>query len=415
MCSAVLEQGCALAGTRVATLGKEDEQMAENIKGIRPRIGVDLHTLEGLHQGTRTHCLELFPRVITRLPEIDFVFFVDIARWSDSYVQAFTTPNARIVNMPHSNPIARLSIHLPALTKRHSIDLLHTQYICPPIAFAKTAVTIHDILFEDYPQYFKPIMRLRSHFLFQLSALKSDLIFTVSDYSKSQLATRYHLPTKRLATIYNGANIGRFFPGNNGREQVEKLGLVAGEYLLSVGRLEPRKNHLGLLRAVALLEGPRPKLVIVGQRDFWFEEIFSLCKQLRLQDDVVFLEAVEDGLLASLYRNAKLCIYVSFAEGFGMPIIEAMASGTPVITSDTTSLPEISGGAAILVDPHSPESIRRALETVLTNDKLATEMKARGLERTKLFSWDSSADILANEYYSYFFHERQRYTHPIRA
>ena len=368
------------------------------IKGARPRIGIDLHTLEGLYQGSRTHCYELFSRAVVRLPEIDFYFFVDTARWEPSNASTFSAPNAQIVNMPHSNPFYRLGIQLPALTRAHRLDLLHTQYICPLLLSAKTAVTIHDILFEDFPQYFETFLRLRSKLLFRLSAATAEMVFTVSNYSKDKLAQTYGVPSAKLTTIYNGANAGRFYPGTDGADQVRELGVTPGEYLLSVGRLEPRKNHLCLLRALALLPTPRPKLVIAGQRDFGYEKIFQLRGELLLQDDVIFVETASDELLASLYRNARLFVYPSYAEGFGMPVVEAMASGIPVITSNTTSLGEVAGDAALLVDPHSAEEIRDAMSSVLRDEELAARMQETGIERAKIFNWDDAANILADKY-----------------
>jgi len=380
--------------------------MPRKTKGVSPKIGIDLHTLEGLHQGSRTHCLELFSRVLSRLPEMDFVFFVDTNKWSNESAQVFSAPNAIIGHMPRSSPLVRLLFQFPALVRRYDIDLLHTQYICPPFLNAKTAVTIHDILFEDFPQYFKPFFRLRSKVLFRLSAIKSAMVFTVSDYSKNKLMVNYHVAAKKLSTIYNGADIERFFPGDAGADQVKKLGLVPGKYLLTVGRLEPRKNHLGLLKAIALMPQPRPKLAIVGQRDFNFEDIFKLRDILGLEKDVLFLEGADDGILAALYRNAKLFVYPTFAEGFGMPIIEAMSSGVPVISSNTTSLPEIAGNAAILINPGSEISIRDALTELLSNEEMASQMRMKGLQRAREFSWDKPADVLAATYRSYFAEEK---------
>jgi glycosyltransferase involved in cell wall biosynthesis len=316
--------------------------------------------------------------------------------------------------MPHSNPFYRLGIQLPALTKAHRLDLLHTQYICPPLLRAKTAVTIHDILFEDFPQYFETFLRLRSKLLFRLSASTSEMIFTGSNYSKDKLMQTYGVPSAKLTTLWNGASEGRFFPGTEGADEVRKLGVSPGEYLLSVGRLEPRKNRLGLLRALALLPTPRPKLVIAGQRDFGYEKIFQLRDELLLQDDVIFVETASDDLLASLYRNARLFVYPSYAEGFGMPVIEAMASGIPVITSNTTSLGEVAGDAALLVDPHSPEEIRDAMNRVLHDEELAARMRKAGIARAEVFNWDGAADMLASKYRAYFSLEARHATQGTR-
>ena len=368
----------------------------------RHRIGIDLHTLEGLHQGSRTHCLELFSRVIPMLPEVDFLLLVDTARWSAEHRSRFTQPNARIVCMPHANPFKRLLFQLPALSREHGLDLLHTQYICPPFGRAQNAVTIHDILFEAFPQYFATFLRLRSRLLFRHSARAADLLFTVSEYTRMELAKRYGVDRERIFTIPNGVDGERFYPGMQGSERVRALGLVPGDYLLSVGRLEPRKNHVGLLKAYALLPGPRPKLAIVGQRDFGYGAFLSALKTLALSNDVLLLEDIDDDLLPALYRNARLFVYPTFAEGFGIPVIEAMRSGVPVVTSRTTSLPEIAGDAALLVDPHSPADIRSAMLTLLRHAPGADRLRTAGLQRARHFEWHSAAENLAGQYRAFF-------------
>jgi glycosyltransferase involved in cell wall biosynthesis len=376
--------------------------MKQRRKGERPRIGVDLHVLEGIHQGSRTHCLELFSRVIHRLPQIDFRFFVDNTRWDGACAKLFTAANAEVVAMPHTNSIARLLVQLPRLVKRHRIDLLHTQYISPLTVSSAKAITVHDILFEDYPQYFQPFFRYRSRLLVRLSARRAELVFTVSEYSKQQLLKMYGIPETRIVKVMNGVDTERFFPGDEGAGELTALGLRPGGYFLTVGRLEPRKNHAGMLRALAMLPSPRPRLVVVGQRDFEYENIFRLRDLLHLQSDVQFLETVNDELLASLYRNCKAFLYPTYAEGFGMPVLEAMASGAPVITSNTTALPEIAGGSAILVDPSSSESIASALRRLIEVPELAAGMEAKGLERAAELNWAASVEILASAYRTYF-------------
>ena len=378
-----------------------DSQQAATI-GVRPRIGIDLHTLEGLHQGSRTHCLELFSRVIPLLPQMDFFLLVDTSRWAAVHRQLFAFANAQILDMPHKNPIARLLQQLPGLASRHQLDLLHTQYICPPFSRARNAVTTHDILFETYPQYFATALRLRSKLLFRRSARKAHVLFTVSDYSRHELATRYGVAPEKITTVHNGVDAQRFHPGEEGRDQVLQLGLEPGEYILSVGRLEPRKNHAGLLRAYVMLAEPRPTLVIVGQKDFGFAEFLQTRTALHLERQVLLLEHIDDALLPHLYRHAKVFAYPTFAEGFGMPVLEAMSSGVPVIASNTTSIPEISGTAALLVDPHRPEEIAVALRSVLAEDGPAANMRLAGLAQASRFDWDGPARVLADRYQAFF-------------
>lgn len=368
----------------------------------RPRIGLDLHTLEGLHQGSRTHCLELFSRVAALMPEADFFVLVDTTRWAASSAERFLQPNVRVIDMPHGNPLKRLLWQLPGLVREQQMQLLHTQYICPPRSRARNAVTIHDILFEPFPQYFAPVLRWRSKLLFRRSAKTAELLFTVSEYSRAELAERYGIPPETIATIPNGADPSRFHPGQEGEQHVRALGLEPGQYLLTVGRLEPRKNHLGLLRAYALLPHPRLPLAIVGQKDFGYAEFLALREQLGLAHEVLLFEQVRDDALPSLYRHARLFVYPTFAEGFGMPVIEAMCSGVPVVTSNTTSLPEIAGDAARLVDPHQPEQIAEAIAEVLADPALDARMRLAGLEQARRFRWADSAATLASAYRRFF-------------
>jgi len=364
----------------------------------RPRVGLDLHALEGLHHGSRVHCAELFSRVIRLMPEMDFFLFVDITRWPQDETERFCAANAKIIHMPHHHSIVRLTRQLPHLSARCRLDLLHTQYVCPLRLDARMAVTIHDILFEQFPQYFEWFLRARSKIFFRRAARNADLVFTVSDYSRRELIERYGVEPDHITTIHNGADAKRFSPGDAGLARVTALGLKPGGFLLTVGRLEPRKNYPGLLQAYALLPAGRPRLVIVGRRDTGSQEIFRLRSELGLDPEVRVLESVDEELLPALYRHALAFVYPSFAEGFGMPVLEAMASGTPVITSNSTSLPEIAGGAAILVDCHSPQDICLGIKTVMGNSEVRQQLRKWGLNRANEFSWDSSARLVAERY-----------------
>jgi glycosyltransferase involved in cell wall biosynthesis len=381
--------------------------MSKRSVGYRARVAVDLHSLDSIYQGSRTYCFEIFSRLIRLLPEIDFVLLADTTQWDPANEQVFAAPHVEIVSMPHTNSIRRLVLQMPALVKQHRIDLLHTQYICPVFLSARTAVTVHDVLFEDYPQYFGTFMRLRSKALYRLSAVRSDLLFSVSDYSRQAIAAHYGIPLQKIVKTPNGVDTQHFFPGPEfpgpaGHAEVEALGLHAGEYLLTVGRLEPRKNHIGLLHAYALLPQPRPRLVIVGQEDFGFENIYRTVETLGLRDDTLFLQSADAALLTALYRHARLFVYPSFAEGFGIPVLEAMASGVPVVTSNTTSLPEVAGGAAVLVDPASPQAICEAMQSVVDDPALAARMVEDGLAQAARYSWDASARAMEAAYRAYF-------------
>jgi glycosyltransferase involved in cell wall biosynthesis len=364
----------------------------------RPRIGIDLHVADGIFQGSRTHCLELFSRVIDVTPECDFVLLTSDPSKLISFSQSFALPNVNIIAMPSRRAVVRLLWQLPQAARRLRISLLHTQYIVPPVAFCATAVTVHDILFESFPEYFEKSFVLRSRLLVPYSIRRSTAIFTVSDFSHRQICEAYSVPPKNVHTISNGVDTTRFFPGRRGMEVVKAMGLEGGEYFLTVGRLEPRKNHATLLRAWAKIKAPRPRLVIVGQRHFNYRDSIDLIRTLEIQDDVLILEQVSDVELPAIYRNAKGFVYTSWAEGFGMPLLEAMASGIPVVTSATTALTEVGAGATLYVDPSDPAEISAAINSLNTDSELRQSLIERGFRRAKDFTWERSARTVRDVY-----------------
>lgn len=372
----------------------------QTMRAGAPRIGLDMHVVDGLHQGSRTHCLELFSRVITLLPACTFFVFLDEPEYLREHWPSFTRDNVTLVRMEHQNPAKRLLSQLPGLATAHKLDLLHTQYIVPPFCACPTAVTIHDVLFESHPEFFTRFFRLRSKLLVPRSARQSALVFTVSEYSKGELMKRYGIPESRLAVTMNGASLERFASEDDDALSLPD-GLLPQSYILTVGRLEPRKNHVRLLKAYAMLQQPRPKLVLVGQRDFGYEALLAEIEYLQLKDEVMLLETVSDTMLPALYRNALVFAYPTLAEGFGMPVIEAMASGVPVVTSRTTSLPEVAGDAALLCDPLDVASIRNALCSALCDSRAREAMIAKGLKRARDFQWEEPAQRLACAYQSF--------------
>lgn len=367
-----------------------------------PRIGIDLHVASGLFQGSRTHCLELFSRVVAITPECDFIVFSENPGHLISFSSNFRLPNVLLVEMPHKSAPIRLIWQLPRLARRYNLSLLHTQYIAPPLTRCPTAVTIHDILFESHPQYFDRAFVYRSRLLVPRSARRSVTVFTVSDFSEQQIHRIYGIPREKVHIIPNGVDLCRFFPGELGRDFVPKLGLSPREYYLTVGRLEPRKNHIALLQAWSNLRSPRPKLAIVGQRHFGYSDVISLISSLHLESDVLLFENISDDALPTLYRNARGFLYCSWAEGFGMPLLEAMASGVPVISSRNTALEEVGSEAVLYADPSQPQDISEKIELLERDASLRENLISGGLERAGHYTWESSAQTVRMAYLEHF-------------
>ncbi len=375
----------------------------------RPRIGVDFHTFDGPYQGSRSHLLGLYRDAVRRAPEYDFVLFcADPARLREADA-AFGMPNVQCVEMPHKSGLVRLGWQLALLQRKHRIDLLHVQSRMPLLPWGACAVTLHDTLFETHPQFFTTGLLRMARFTGRRSVRKAALLMTVSEFSRKEIARLYGVDPLLITITGNGVNLSRFHPTSadgsddwNGADLVRALGAVPGEYLITVGRLEPRKNHLNLVRAFAQMAEPRPPLLIVGQRDFEHDEAFAEVERLGLTKEITFLERVADAELPALVRHARVFVYPSYAEGFGMPVLEAMASGVPVVTSETTALVELAGSAALTVDPDDPKALAGAIEQLLIDAGLRRRLSALGLEVALRHRWDAAAKNLLGAFRRFF-------------
>jgi glycosyltransferase involved in cell wall biosynthesis len=262
---------------------------------------------------------------------------------------------------------------------------------------------VHDVLFETHPQYFGAGFVRMARWSARRAVRRARLTLTVSEYSRREIARHYHIDAGRVILTPNAVDPQRFHPPAAGGPDADEAailgrwGLRPGNYLCMLGRLEPRKNHASLVRAYARLGADAPPLVIVGQRDFAYESVFTLIQSLHLERRVSFLEDVDDEALPVVLRHARLMVYPSEAEGFGMPVLEALASGVPVITSNTTSLPEVAGDAAWLVQPGETGGLTLALQEALAEPPARTrERIGRGLQQAAKFNWhDAASNLLA--------------------
>ncbi len=361
----------------------------------RARIGVDFHTAGGIFQGSRSYLLGIYREAIVLAPDIDFIFYVAEPAVFLREQPEFKRPNVQIVRLRQLSPVLRLAFQLAWRQWRDQLDLLHVQYRLPFLRVGACACTIHDVLFETHPQFFSTQFARMAKLTSRMAVRNADLLFAASDYSRAEIERIYNLPPNRIRVTHGAADLTRFYPGNRGAEVASRYRLTAGEYICIVGRIEPRKNHLGLILAYANLPEPRPTLVVIGQRDFGFHRVFEEIQRLGLDPEIRVLDTVDDQDLPALIRHARLFVYPSFAEGFGIPVLEAMASGVPVITSNTTSLPEVAGDAARLVDPEDIDALTAAMAEELEAgaEKRASRIAA-GIDQARRFSWHKSASAL---------------------
>ncbi|WP_127507098.1 glycosyltransferase family 4 protein [Paenibacillus humicus] len=355
------------------------------------RIGVDAHVLAGKFQGSRTYLLNLYKEVLKQSNPEDYVFF---GHWGNEADLPYSN-EAEYINFKSGSKVRRLTYESRPLLKSSKIDLYHTQYISPLMVPCDTICTIHDILFETHPQYFSKQEVLRNKILVRYSAQKAKQVHTVSQYSKNKIMELYGIPEHKVKVVPNGVDLSRFSPENKDESKAlieQKYGVR--DYLLTVGRIEPRKNHIALLKAYKILLEKNisvGNLVIVGKPDFGFQDFFKKIDELQLKPYVNIIDSVDDQMLPHIYRAASVFVYPTFAEGFGIPPIEAMACGVPVVSSNSTAIPDVVGNAGILVDPNKAEQIVEAVSILINNEEFKVKQINKGYSQAKKWTWNNSA------------------------
>lgn len=285
---------------------------------------------------------------------------------------------------------------LPQGLKKYNLDVVHDPYELGPFTFNqpfRKVITVHDLTPLLFPDLFKRGDVMLHRLLLKKTISKADKIITVSYNSQRDIIEHLNVPEEDIEVIYNGKN-ENFRPMNSQkiRAVTEKYGLPS-HFILSVGGLHPIKNIPRLMEAysIARKDGLEHKLVMVGGAVDKAEDVFNVITTLGLEDHVIFTGVVTDDDLVGLYNAADLFLYPCLYAGFGLPPLEAMACGTPVITSCNSSLPEIVGDAAKLIDPYDPKKIADAINDILSNDEMMKTLINRGLKRAKMFNWRKTA------------------------
>ncbi len=298
--------------------------------------------------------------------------------------------------LPTTNPLVRIlweQLCAPLLLVRDRPAVLFCPLNVVPLAApCPTVVTIHDLAFLRLPERFRPAKRRDLTQLTSLSVRRARHVITVSDFTRREVIELLHVPPERVTAIPNGRDETLVPPGPAAVAAFRQHHALPPEFLLFVGTLEPRKNLLTLLRAYAQLRDRLAlPLIIAGGKGWLYEPIFALVKELELEDRVRFTGYVDQADLPLWYGAATASLYPSLYEGFGFPPLESMQCGTPVITSNTTSLPEVVGDAALLVDPHDIAALAAALLRISTDPALRADLRTRGLQRAQHFDWQHTA------------------------
>jgi len=262
----------------------------------------------------------------------------------------------------------------------------------------RVIVTVHDLIYLTYPQGHTPRTIEETHNQFQQIMVKADKIICVSKSTMADLKRHFNVHPSKMRLVYQGIDRDVFYPldppeKNKAREVVRIKG-IEDPFILFVGTIEPRKNLAGLVNAFAMLKNKKSftgKLVVIGMKGWMEGPVFDLIEQQKLKDDIIFLGYLSSQELCYFYNVAEVFVFPSFYEGFGFPIVEAFSCGTPVVTSNISSCPEVAQDAALIVEPHKPEDIAQAIERILEDKEFKRALQQKGFHRALDFSFVNTA------------------------
>jgi glycosyltransferase involved in cell wall biosynthesis len=306
-------------------------------------------------------------------------------------------PNFQVrVTLPHT-PFVRIPLTLSAELRRNPVDVLHVQFASPPFSPCPVVVSIHDLSFEHLPQTFKRRSRMQLRLTVRRSARNAAQVIALSEHTRTDLINTYKLRPEKVNVVPLAAPAA-FAPvrDDNELQRVRQTYGIDGDYILSVGSIQPRKNLSRLIKAYSVLRrehtaGKLPQLVLVGKNAWLFEETFRSLKDLEVGRSVILTGYVPESDLPALYSGALCFVYPSYFEGFGLPPLEAMKCGAPVIVGNKTSLPEVVGDAALLIDPFDVNAIAGAIQKMISDSDLRAELRVKGLRRAAYFNWKETA------------------------
>ena len=355
------------------------------------RVAIDARKLHDFGIGTYIR------NVLRHLARIDSeTEYVLLCQPPDLDVGAQLGHNFRTVLERSPNYSLREQVHVPWVLRRERPDVFHApHYVLPPAVHCRSVVTIHDTIHLTFPQYLpNRVAYAYARASMWAAAHRSDRILTVSEASKRDILHFFNVPPEKIEVVYNAID-ERFSrePDPADVSRVRERFQLDQRFVLYVGNIKPHKN---LVRLIEAFDGLRRhglddvKLLIIGDEIARYPALRRAVHQHKLHKHVRFLGYLPDDTLAILYRLASLFVFPSLYEGFGLPPLEAMASGTPVVTSNLSSLPEVTGDAAVLVDPYDSLAIESGMRRVLEDPALAADMRRKGLQRAREFSWEQS-------------------------
>lgn len=358
------------------------------------RIAIDTHAIGSRLTGNERYICNLAEQLLALDSENEYSFFFSqeeaFLRWENR------APNLRTYKVSR-NPMRRLGLDFILRLRNIRPEVFHYQYTGPLVPLGPEIVTVHDVSFERHPEFFAPAERVRLMLTVRRAVKTARRIITVSEFSKREILSLLGVPEQKVKVIYNG--VGPEFRAIEDQDAIQKLlerYRIGKPYLLAVGNICRRKNQLAMLRGFAHWLGRNGagdwRLVLVGKALDSMKALLSEQARLGLDNGrVAFLGWIPDKELPYLYSGAEALLNTSLYEGFGLPLVEAMACGIPVVASRASCFPEIAGDAARYVDPDNPVDIADGIEEVIDKGGIHDELVQRGLRRARLFCWKTAA------------------------
>lgn len=359
------------------------------------RIAIDAHAVGTKLGGNESYAINLIEALAQIDSVNDYTIYVTTDEARDRFHQRW--PNFKVRStLPHT-PLIRIPLTLSAELRKDPVDVLHVQFTAPPFCPCPVVVSIHDLSFEHLPQTFNRRSRTQLRLTVRHSARRAARILTLSEHTRRDIIETYGIERERIKAIPLAAP-KHFAPVEDNRElqRVRHTYGIDGDYILSVGSIQPRKNLVRLIKAYASLRGDYsasrlPKLVLAGKCAWLYDETLRALEESGIKNSVVLTGYVPEADLPALYTGALCFVYPSYFEGFGLPPLEAMKCGAPVVVGNRTSLPEVVGDAALAVDPFDVDAIAKAIKLLMDDSQLRAELSVKGQKRAAAFDWRETA------------------------
>lgn len=359
------------------------------------RIAIDAHSIGAKLGGNESYALNLIEALAQVDQSNEYTLYVTTTQAYDRLHQRW--PNFKVRNTRPHTPLIRIPLTLSAELRKNPVDVLHVQFTAPPFCPCPVVVSIHDLSFEHLPHTFNRRSRTQLRLTVRHSARRAARIISLSEHTKRDIVETYGISAEMISAIPLAAPT-HFAPvsDDNELQRVRQTYGIVGEYILTVGSIQPRKNLARLVRAYASLRKKQigdsfPKLVLVGKCAWLYDETLRALQETGIKDSVILTGYVPESDLPALYSGARCFVYPSYFEGFGLPPLEAMKCGTPVMVGNATSLPEVVGDAALTVDPFDINAIASGLESMLNDSVLRDTLRVKGKARATFFDWRDTA------------------------